>query len=130
MNAPSLPSAGNRPGVSTNTTWAPGIFLIPVMRLRVVCGRGETIESFSPTIRFRSVDFPALGRPISDTNPARLVIVARSLRPARTEGGLRKTRRGDGVARSLRPARTEGGLRQTRPGYVVARSLRPARTEG
>src|SRR6266550_3706351 len=77
MNAPSLPSAGNRPGVSTNTTWAPGIFLIPVMRFRVVCGRGDTIESFSPTRRFRSVDFPALGRPMSDTKPARPVMGAK-----------------------------------------------------
>src|SRR5437870_13551592 len=73
MNAPSLPSAGYSPGVSTNTTWAPGIFLIPVMRLPVVCGRGDPIESFSPTRRFRSVDFPALGRPTSDTQPARAV---------------------------------------------------------
>src|SRR6059036_4268740 len=45
------------------------MFLMPVMRFRVVCGRGETIESFSPTRRFRSVDFPALGRPMSETNP-------------------------------------------------------------
>src|SRR5215475_2339875 len=44
---------------------------MPVMRLRVVCGRGETIESFWPTRRLRSVDFPALGRPINDTKPAR-----------------------------------------------------------
>jgi hypothetical protein len=49
---------------------------MPVMRFRVVCGRGETIESFSPTRRFRIVDFPALGRPMSDTNPERWVIVA------------------------------------------------------
>ena len=40
---------------------------MPVMRFRVVCGRGDTIESFSPTRRFKSVDFPAFGRPMSDT---------------------------------------------------------------
>jgi hypothetical protein len=44
------------------------------MRFRVVCGRGETIASFSPTRRFSRVDFPALGRPMSDTNPARPAI--------------------------------------------------------
>src|SRR5262249_29627946 len=39
--------------------------------LRVVCGRGETIASRSPTSRLSNVDLPALGRPMRDTNPAR-----------------------------------------------------------
>src|SRR5918996_5054316 len=59
------------PGVSTNTIWAPGWLAIPVIRFRVVWGRGETMASFSPTSRFRRVDFPAFGRPTSATNPAR-----------------------------------------------------------
>ena len=35
----------------------------PLMRLRVVCGLCDTIAIFSPTRRFRSVDFPTFGRP-------------------------------------------------------------------
>src|SRR4029450_8256587 len=36
---------------------------------RVVWGFSVTIDTFSPTRRFRSVDFPELGRPTIDTNP-------------------------------------------------------------
>jgi hypothetical protein len=35
--------------------------------LRVVWGLSETIAIFSPTIRLTSVDFPALGRPMTAT---------------------------------------------------------------
>ena len=39
--------------------------------MRVVCGLSETIATFAPTMRLRSVDLPALGRPMSETrNPA------------------------------------------------------------
>src|SRR5271167_804629 len=41
------------------------------MRLRVVCGFEVTIATFCPTNRFSSVDFPAFGRPMMATNPAR-----------------------------------------------------------
>src|SRR5271165_5933153 len=41
------------------------------MRLRVVCGLRVTMASFSPTSAFSSVDFPALGRPMMETNPER-----------------------------------------------------------
>jgi len=58
------------------------------------------------------------------------IIVAGSLRPALTEGGLSQARPGAVVAGSLRPALPEGGLSQARPGAVVAGSLRPALTEG
>ena len=34
-----------------------------VMRLRVVCGLGETIATFSPTRAFVSVDLPTFGLP-------------------------------------------------------------------
>ena len=76
MRAPSRPPPACNPGVSTKTIWASRRFLIPVMRVRVVWGRGETIASFSPTRRLSNVDFPAFGRPISDTNPERIVTVA------------------------------------------------------
>jgi len=39
------------------------------MRLRVVCGRGETMETLPPTSVFTSVDLPALGRPMIAMNP-------------------------------------------------------------
>src|SRR5207249_3774255 len=115
-------------------TCAPARFLMPVMRFRVVCGRGDTIESFSPTRRFKSVDFPALGRPMSDTKPARLVIVAGSVRAVPTEGGLRQLRPGSAsrVSFVARSAWTEGGLRQLRPGSAsrVSFVARSAWTEG
>src|SRR5881394_3486499 len=44
---------------------------MPTMRLRVICGFDETMETFCPRIRFRSVDFPAFGRPIRATTPKR-----------------------------------------------------------
>src|ERR1041385_2236681 len=51
------------------------------MRLRVVCGLGLTIASFSPTSAFNRVDFPALGRPRMHTKPERKGMAA-SLLPA------------------------------------------------
>src|SRR4029077_11392271 len=39
------------------------------MRLRVVCGLGLMMASFSPTKALSSVDLPALGRPRIQTNP-------------------------------------------------------------
>src|ERR1700757_830062 len=42
---------------------------MPRTTCRVVCGLSVTIETFSPTTRFRSVDFPEFGRPIMETNP-------------------------------------------------------------
>src|SRR5271157_3119901 len=44
---------------------------MPWMRLRVVCGLRVTMASFSPTSAFSNVDFPALGRPMMETNPER-----------------------------------------------------------
>ena len=43
---------------------------MPVIRVLVVCGRGDTMAIFSPTSRFSRVDLPALGLPISATKPA------------------------------------------------------------
>ena len=39
------------------------------MRVRVVCGLSDTMASLWPTMRLRSVDLPALGRPRNDTKP-------------------------------------------------------------
>src|SRR5208282_1137145 len=39
------------------------------MRLRVVCGLGDTIATLRPTSVFTSVDLPAFGRPTIATNP-------------------------------------------------------------
>src|ERR1700674_5046444 len=72
MNAPSFPAGACSPGVSTNTICVPGRLRIPVMRLRVVCGRGDTIASFSPTRRLSSVDLPEFGRPTREAKPARM----------------------------------------------------------
>ena len=52
-----------RPGVSTKASCTPGRLSMPSTRWRVVCGRDVTIESFSPTSAFSSVDLPTLGRP-------------------------------------------------------------------
>src|SRR5262245_32800487 len=41
------------------------------MRLRVVCGLSGTIAILTPTMRLRSVDFPALCRPMREAKPAR-----------------------------------------------------------
>jgi hypothetical protein len=40
------------------------------MRLRVVCGFGVTIATFSPTSRFNKLLLPTLGRPSKATRPA------------------------------------------------------------
>src|SRR5512136_933133 len=45
------------------------------MRLRVVCGLGETIATFFPRMRLRSVDLPTLGGPTIAMKPDRKVIV-------------------------------------------------------
>ena len=39
------------------------------MRVLVVCGLSETMASLVPTSRFSSVDLPAFGRPMNETNP-------------------------------------------------------------
>src|ERR1700687_1162563 len=67
------------PGVSTNTICAPGSFRTPWIAVRVVCGRGATMASLVPSSAFSSVDFPALGRPRIETNPARCFILSFSL---------------------------------------------------
>src|SRR5437763_16938140 len=59
------------PGVSRNAICPRDSLRIPTMRLRVVCGLEETIETLWPRIRLRRVDLPALGRPTMATTPKR-----------------------------------------------------------
>src|SRR5665213_474905 len=74
------------PGVSTRMTCAAGwpaspfgplVFFFagtsstPRMRVRVVWGLCVTMASFCPSSAFSSVLFPALGRPMMETNPER-----------------------------------------------------------
>src|ERR1043165_8146020 len=57
------------PGVSRNAIWPRSSLRMPTMRLRVVCGLAETMETLRPRMRFSSVDLPALGRPTMATMP-------------------------------------------------------------
>src|SRR3954447_5964120 len=57
------------PGVSRKASCPRGSLRMPTMRLRVVCGLAETIETFCPRMRLSSVDLPAFGRPTSATTP-------------------------------------------------------------
>src|SRR6185312_8850503 len=59
------------PGVSTKTICPRSLLNTPVIRLRVVCGLGVTMASFSPTMRLSKVDLPTFGRPRIATRPAR-----------------------------------------------------------
>src|ERR1700720_1146989 len=65
-----------RPGVSISKICASGSLRIPRIRRRVVCGRGVTIATLCPTIRFTRVDLPTLVRPPTATNPARCSPIA------------------------------------------------------
>src|SRR3972149_2364787 len=57
------------PGVSRNVTCPSGVVTIPRTTCRVVCGLSWTMDTFSPTRRFKRVDLPELGRPIIETKP-------------------------------------------------------------
>ena len=50
------------------------------MRLRVVCGLSETIETLCPRMRLSSVDLPAFGRPTRATMPKRGLSAMSALR--------------------------------------------------
>ena len=69
MHRLSAPFAWWMPGVSTNATCPSGRVTTPRMRLRVVCGLGETMAIFSPVSRLSSVLLPTLGRPMSAAKP-------------------------------------------------------------
>ena len=52
-----------------STTCAPSVLTTPSILLRVVCGRHETMATFSPTSALMSVDLPALGMPAMHIKP-------------------------------------------------------------
>ena len=58
-----------RPGVSTKMSWKSSRVSTARKRCRVVCAVSDVMAIFLPMMAFRSVDFPALGRPTSVTNP-------------------------------------------------------------
>ena len=60
--------------MSTKTSWLAPSIAMPRIRVRVVCTLWVTIETLAPTIRFRSVDLPAFGSPISATKPQRVAV--------------------------------------------------------
>ena len=66
-SVPRVPTALWRPGVSRRTSCPRGSATMPRIVLRVVCSTGETIETFSPTSAFTSVDLPAFVRPTTAT---------------------------------------------------------------
>ena len=45
------------------TNWVSSRLVTARIRLRVVCGLGDTMVIFSPTRRFVRVDLPTFGRP-------------------------------------------------------------------
>src|SRR5262247_241666 len=57
------------PGVSSKVICPSGRVTMPRTTRRVVCGLSVTMEIFSPTMRFKSVDFPEFGRPMIETKP-------------------------------------------------------------
>jgi len=59
-----------------------GRFFTPRIRLRVVCGRGDTATSRMPRIWLSSVDLPTLGRPRIATKPVRAWVGSASMVPA------------------------------------------------
>ena len=63
MYSPRELRARCRPGVSMNTSWVAPSVSTPVMRVRVVCGRGDTMATFSPSRAFSRLLLPTLGRP-------------------------------------------------------------------
>src|SRR5690606_40540640 len=51
-----------------------------------ICTLWVTIETLAPTMRFRSVDLPALDSPIKATKPTRMVMGLPTWRPRRHRG--------------------------------------------
>src|SRR5262247_1025279 len=60
------------------------------MRVLVVCGLSDTMASLWPTMRLRSVDLPAFGRPRNETNPD-LPLILDGCRLAAAEADLGDT---------------------------------------
>ena len=62
------------PGVSSRIIWWPGAVTMPMIRLRVVCGRGVTMAIFCWSRWLSRVDLPALGGPMIATTPERCAL--------------------------------------------------------
>ena len=62
------------PGVSTSTIWLSPSITTPRTGKRVVWTFWVTMETLVPTRRLTRVDLPALGAPITATNPARVML--------------------------------------------------------
>ena len=65
------PRTCDRPGVSMKMAWASPSVRMPTIWLRVVWGLGVTMVTFWPMRPFSRVDLPALGGPMSATQPQR-----------------------------------------------------------
>ena len=77
MRAVSASRGRCTPGRSTSTSWQSPLWCTPRIARRVVCGRSETIATFSPTTALMNVDLPTLGRPASATKPLRVTSAPR-----------------------------------------------------
>ncbi len=64
------------PGVSTKIICDSSCMTMIFIRFLVACAFLDTIASFSPTIWFKSVLLPALGRPTTATKPAFVSILS------------------------------------------------------
>src|SRR5881628_2090327 len=69
-------------------------------------------------------------RGLTSMNRIPEIVVAGSVSPVSSEGGLTQAQPGSVVAGSVSAASSEGGLTQARPGSVVAGSVSPASSEG
>ena len=100
-----------------------GVVRTPRICVRVVCGRFETMDTFEPTSRFTSVDFPTLGRPTRLTNPERCSLTEARARRARAHPDGRSRPRGP-----RRRARGTGMIAteaMRRPSTCSVRNSRP-----
>ena len=72
--SPRLDSERCSPGMSAKMNWSSPRVSMPVILLRVVCGLGETMATFSPTRALSRVDLPTLGRPIIEIIPHLVIL--------------------------------------------------------
>ena len=97
------------PGVSTNTICAGPAMQIAVIRLRVVCTFGVTIETLSPTSWLTRVDLPAFGAPTRATKPHAVSLIAAPPAlpppPAARRRASRSRGLGSTARRSIEPRR-------------------------
>ena len=100
------------PGVSTNMIWAGPTIVMPMMRRRVVCTLGETIDTLVPTSLFSRVDLPTLGAPRRATKPARA-----AARSSACSHACAEQQPGRGLAARLRASTSGPGRGGLQPGH-------------